>query len=164
VLDIFAKIRIDDEDVRDWFRMVLGRILRILRLRGKAQRAELTRQEALLVAQQDRLLDIRLRDGFDQDAYAAKQMRLRDRRTSIKLKRNAVDRSHDEIADPASRVCNFATLTEKWLTADLLSRAPRLEIIFFNRTLEGVTPCPAIEKPFRPIGQRASSESRDDRI
>ncbi len=99
VLAIFAKMRINDEDVRDWFRMVLASQTKDSQAESRAQRAELTRQEALLVAQQDRLLDMRLREVIDQDSYAAKQTQLRDRLASIKLQRDAVDRSHDETAD-----------------------------------------------------------------
>jgi len=166
VLDIFGKMRIDDEDVRDWFRMVLASQTKDSQQESKAQRAELTRQESLLVAQQDRLLDMRLRDEIDQEAYAAKQMQLRDRLASIKQQRDALDRSHDEMADLASKVFELSqSLTEKWLTADCFEKRRILEIVFLNCTLDDATLCPTIRKPFAALAEGLiSKNSRDDGI
>ena len=115
VLNTFAKMRIEDEEVRGWFRMVLASQTKDSQAESKAQRAELSRQESLPIAQQDKLLDMRLREAIDQDTYAAKQTQRRDRLASIKLQRDALDRSHDEVADLASRVFELSqTPTQKW--------------------------------------------------
>ena len=165
VLAIFAKMRIDDEEVRDWFRAVLLSQTKDTQEESRAQRQELTRQESLLVAQQDKLLDLRLRDEIDEEAYATKRTQLRDRLASIKLQRDALDRSHDEVADLASRVFELSqTLTQKWLTAEVFEKRRILEIVFLNCTLDGVSLCPTIRKPFDVLAEGLiSKNSRGDR-
>ncbi|MDA1213849.1 MAG: recombinase family protein, partial [Planctomycetota bacterium] len=115
---------------------------------------------------QDKLLDMRLREDIDQDTYAAKQTQLRDRLASIKLQRDALDRSHDEVADLASRVFELSqTLTQKWLSADVFEKRRILEIVFLNCTLDDVTLCPTIRKPFDILAEGLiSKNSRGDRI
>jgi hypothetical protein len=50
---------------------------------------------------------------------AKEQMQLRDRLAAMKLKLDAVDRSHDETAELAARVFELSqTLRQQWLTAD----------------------------------------------
>ncbi len=166
VLEVFASMRIEDDDVRDWFRMVLASQTKDSQDESKAQRSELTRQESLLVAQQDRLLDMRLQDELDQDSYAAKQTQLRDRLASIKLQRDAIDRAHDETADLASKVFELSqTLTEKWVSADCFEKRRILEIVFLNCTLDDVSLVPTIRKPFDVLAKGLiSKNSRDDRI
>jgi hypothetical protein len=49
---------------------------------------------------------------------------------SIKLQRDALDRSHDEVADLASRVIELSqTLRQQWLTADYDAKRRILEIV-----------------------------------
>ncbi|MFI4874732.1 MAG: recombinase family protein, partial [Blastopirellula sp. JB062] len=166
VLQIFGKMRIDDPGVRDWFRMVLASQTKDAQAESRAQRSELARQETLLINQQDRLLDMRLRDELDQETFATKQTNLRDRLASIKLQRDAVDRSHDETADLASRVFELSqVLTEKWLTADCFEKRRILEIVFLNCTLDDVTLVPTIRKPFDVLAEGLiSKESGGGRI
>lgn len=166
VLAIFGKMRIDDDEVRDWFRAVLLSQTKDSQDDSRAQRVELTRQEALLVAQQDKLLDLRLRDEIDEQVYATKRTQLRDRLASIKLQRDALDRSHDEVADLASRVFELSqTLTQKWLSADVFEKRRILEIVFLNCTLDDVTLCPTIRKPFDVLAEGLiSKNSRGDKI
>ncbi|MCA9047670.1 MAG: recombinase zinc beta ribbon domain-containing protein, partial [Planctomycetaceae bacterium] len=104
VLAIFDRMRIEDESVRDWFRAVLASQTKDSQAESLSMRAELQRQETLLVQQQDRLLNLRLADDIDQETYARKGTELRDRLASIKLQLDALDRSHDELADLASKV------------------------------------------------------------
>ncbi|MCX7418666.1 MAG: hypothetical protein NT013_03895 [Planctomycetia bacterium] len=79
----------------------------------------LKRQQTLLVEQQDRLLNLRISDDIDQAMFARKSTELRDRLAGIKLLLDAVDRSHDENAELASKVFGLSqTLKERWLTAD----------------------------------------------
>ena len=153
------------EEVREWFRAVLRSQTKDSQDDARAQRAELARQESLLVAQQDKLLDQRLRDEVDQDAYAAKQTQLRDRLAAIKLQRDALDRSHDETADLASRVFELSqTLTQKWLTADVFEKRRILEIVFLNCTLDDVTLVATMRKPFDRLSQGLfQKNSRGDR-
>jgi site-specific DNA recombinase len=70
VLAVFDKMRVEDEGVRDWFRTVLASQTRDAQVDSRAQRAELTRQETMIVAQQDRLLNLRLAEDIDQETFA----------------------------------------------------------------------------------------------
>ena len=104
VLELFGRMKVEDADVRDWFRAVLASQTRDAQKDARAQREELTRQASLLVAQQDRLLNLRLGDEVDQDTFARKHTELRDRLASIKLQLDVLDRSHDETAELAAKV------------------------------------------------------------
>lgn len=131
-----------------------------------SMRSELQRQETPLVQQQDRLLNMRLDGEIEQEAYARKSTELRDRLVSIKLQLDALDRSHDELADLASKVFELSqTLREKWLTADYAAKRRILEIVCLNCTLDGSTLCPTIRKPFDVLAEGLISEnSRGDRV
>lgn len=166
ILAIFDKMRIENEDVRDWFRMVLASQTRDAQANARAQRSELQRQETLYVQQQDRLLNLRLADDVDQETFARKSMEIRDRLASIKLQIDALDRSHDETAELASRVFELSqTLRQQWLTADYDAKRRILEIVCLNCTLDGVTLVPTMRKPFDVLAEGLISEkSRRGRI
>jgi site-specific DNA recombinase len=91
VLAIFDRMRIEDESVREWFRQVLRSQTADAQRESGQQRAELQRQESLIVAQQDRLLTLRIDDQIDQDTFAAKQTQLRDRLANIKLQLDVLE-------------------------------------------------------------------------
>jgi site-specific DNA recombinase len=119
ILAIFDKMRIGDDSVREWFRAVLVSQTRDKQADSLEQRAELQRQEGLLVANQDRLLNLRIEDKIDEATFVRKETELRDRLAGIKLQIDALDRSHDETAELAVRVFELSqTLREQWLTAD----------------------------------------------
>jgi len=166
VLAIFDRMRIEDESVRDWFRAVLASQTKDSQAESMSMRSELQRQETLLVQQQDRLLNLRLDGEIEQEAYARKSTELRDRLASIKLQLDALDRSHDEMAELASKVFELSqTLREKWLTADYAAKRRILEIVCLNCTLDGATLCPTIRKPFDVLAEGLiSKNSRDNRI
>jgi site-specific DNA recombinase len=105
VLAVFDKMRVEDEGVRDWFRMVLALQTRDAQADS---RVELQRQESLIVAQQDRLLNLRLAEDIDQETLARKHMETRDRLASIKLQLDVLDRSHDETAELATKVLELS--------------------------------------------------------
>lgn len=56
---------IEDEGIRDWFRLVLASKMRDAQADSRAQRAELQRQETLIAAQLDRLLNLRIAGEID---------------------------------------------------------------------------------------------------
>jgi len=166
MLALFDRMRIEDESVRDWFRMVLASQTRDSQAEAQAQRSELTRQETLLVQQQDRLLNLRLSDDIDQPTFARKSTELRDRLASIKLQLDALDRSRDELGELASKVFELSqTLRQQWLTADYSAKRRILEIVCLNCTLDGATLCPEMRKPFDVLAEGLiSKNSRGDRI
>ena len=133
---------------------------------SKAQRAELTRQESLIVAQQDRLLNMRLAEDIDQDTFARKHTEMRDKLASIKLQLDVLDRSHDETAELAAKVFELSqTLRSQWLTADYAAKRRILEIVFLNCCLDDVNLVPTMRKPFDVIVEGLFlKNSRGDRI
>jgi len=157
-------MKVEDESVRDWFRMVLASQTRDAQADSRAQREELTRQETLIIQQQDRLLNMRLADDIDQEMFAKKHTELRDRLASTKLQLDVLDRSHDETAELAAKVFELSqTLKEQWLTADYAAKRRLLEIVFLNCTLDGVTLVPEMRKPFDVLAEGLLSEkSRSD--
>ena len=166
VLAVFDKMRVEDEGVRDWFRMVLASQTRDAQADSQAQRVELTRQQSLIVAQQDRLLNLRIADEIDQDTFARKQTETRDRLASIKLQLDVLDRSHDETADLAAKVFELSqTLRSQWLIADYAAKRRILEIVFLNCSLDDITLVPVMRKPFDVLAEGLiSKNSRADRI
>lgn len=153
-LELFDKMRIENEEVRNWFRTILVLQTESAQSDSTAQRSELQRQASLLVAQQDRLLNLHLSGDVDQLTFANKQTELRDRVASIKLQLDAVDRSHDEMADLAVKAFELSqTLHTQWLSADYAAKRRILEIILSNCTLNGATLCPTIRKPFDVLAE-----------
>ena len=159
-------MRVEDEKVRDWFRLVLASQTRDAQADSRVQRAELQCQETLIVAQQDRLLNMRLAEEIDEATFARKHKEMRDRLSSIKLQLDVLDRSHDENAELAAKVFELSqTLRQQWLTADYAAKRRILEIVFLNCRLDDVNLVPTIRKPFDVLAEGLLSEnSRDDRI
>ena len=146
---MFDRMRIGDDSVREWFRAVLVAQTKDSQADSRAQRSELQRQASLLVAQQDRLLNLRIEDQIDEETFVRKQTEFRDRLASIKLQLDTVDRSHDENADLAAKVFELSqTLRQQWLTADYAAKRRILEIVCLNCRLVDVTLVPSIRKPF----------------
>ncbi len=154
VLAFFDQIRIEDDSIRDWFRAVLASKTKDAQAETQAQRSELQRQETLLAAQQDRLLNLRIDGQIDGDTFATKQTELRDRLASIMLQLEALNRSRDENAELASRVFELSqTLRQKWLTAEYEEKRQILEIVWLNCRLDDVTLVPTIRKPFDVLAE-----------
>ena len=166
VLAVFDKMRVEDEKVRDWFRLVLASQTRDSQAESLSQRAELQRQETLLVQQQDRLLNLRLAEDIDQQTFARKHTEIRDRLASIKLQLDVLDRSHDETAELAAKVFELSqTLRQQWLTADYAAKRRILDIVFLNCRLDDVTLIPTMRKPFDVLAEGLiSQQSRGERI
>ncbi len=154
VLAFFDNIRIEDDDIRDWFRAVLASKTRDAQAETRAMRTELQRQSTLLGDQQDRLLNLRIDGQIGDDAFARKNTELRDRHASILLQLEALNRSHDENAELASRVFELSqTLRQKWLKAEYAEKRQILEIVWLNCRLDDVTLVPEIRKPFDVLAE-----------
>ena len=166
VLDLFGKIRIDDPAVRGWFAAVLRAQTADEQEESHKRRADLKRRLTALQGQQDRLLNLRLADEIDADAFAAKRRELRDREAALKLQAEVADRSHAERADLAARAFELSqALAEKWVTADHAEKRAILEILCLNLTLSDATLCYEMRKPFDVLVEGLSPPvSRDDKI
>ena len=166
VLAVFDKMRIEDDGVRDWFRMVLRSQNADAQEESLAQRAELQRQMTLAVKQQNRLVDLRINDEIDGEFFTTKQTELRDRIAKLKLQLDIVDRSHDEMSELAVKVFELSqTLRQQWVTADYATKRRIMEIVFLNCRLDDATLVVSIRKPFDVLAEGHSVQlSRGDWI
>ena len=165
VLALFAKLRIEDAEVRDWVLRVLRERTREEQEHTREQRAELHRQLTVIQGQTDQLLNLRLLEEINADTFAAKSTELRDRAAGLKLQAEVLDRGHDENADIAVKAFELSqSLMSKWLTADYAAKRQILEIVGLNWLLDGVTLVPTMRKPFDVLAEGLiSKESRGDR-
>jgi site-specific DNA recombinase len=166
VMAIFDKMRVEDESVREWFRLVLASQTKDEMDDTRGQRVELQRQHTLLNDQQERVLNLRIADNIDQETYARKCTELRDRIAAIKLQIDVLDRSSDETCDLATRVFELSqTLKQQWLTADYHEKRRLLDIVLLNCRLDDVTLVPTMRKPFDVLAEGlVCKESRGERI
>jgi len=166
ILAMFDRMRIEDEEVRDWFVKVLRARTKDDQERSRQQRIELECQLSKVIAQQDRLLNLRLLEEIEAETFAAKQTELRDRAAKLKVQIDATDRSHDENADIAIKAFELSqNLRAKWVTADFAAKRRILEICCLNLRLDDVTLYPTMRKPFDVLTERLiSAESRGDWI
>jgi site-specific DNA recombinase len=164
VLALFDSIKIKDQEVHNWF-------LRLLRVRSmdtqKAsaeQRQELQRQVATIVAQQGKLLNLRLVDEIDAGTFTPKNNELKDRLAQLKLQLDACDRGRDENTDLAVKAFELSQrLAEKWVTADCRVKRQILEIVCLNCTLENTSLVATIRKPFDVLREDlAGKKNRGD--
>ena len=101
------------------------------------------------MAQQDRLLNLRIDDQIDEETFVRKQSELRDRVPSIKPQLDVVDRSHNETAELAQKVFELSqTLRDQSLTADYAAKRRILKIVSLNGQLIDAKVCPEMRKPF----------------
>lgn len=166
ILGLFDRMRIEDEDVRDWFVKVLRARTKDDQERSRQQRMDLEGQLSKVIAQQDRLLNLHLLEEIEADTFAAKQTELRDRAAKLKGQIDATDRSHDENADIVVKAFELSqNLRTKWLTADFAAKRRILEIVCLNLRLDDVSLCATMRKPFDVLTEgRISAKSRGDWI
>ncbi|MEI6231465.1 MAG: recombinase family protein [Planctomycetota bacterium] len=166
VLALFRKMKIGDEKVRNWFSRALHARAKDSQAASQARLAELTRQHSTVLQQLDRLLNLRILDEINENTFAAKNTELRDREAHIRLEIDAASKGHAEYADLAINAFELSQrLEEKWTCADYQSKRQILEIICLNFTLDGVTLCPEMRKPFDVLAEGlVLKRSRGDRI
>lgn len=166
VLSLFRRIRIDDEQLRDWFRAVIRAKSQDAMRTDEEKIAQLNRQLTSARQQQDRLLNLRLLDEIDGSTFAAKSQELRDRIARLGLELEAFDRDRAELAELAEKVFELSqSLESKWFSASAAAKRQLLQIVCLNCTLDGATLDLAIRKPFDVLAEGLSvSLSRGDRI
>lgn len=166
VLALFDKLRVVDENVRDWFSRALRARTRDQQEGEKQKVAELNRQLTFLRNQRDQLLNLRLLEEIEQSTFAEKNTELRDRIAAVTLQVEACDRSSAERADIAVKAFELSqTLKQKWVNADHRAKRQILEILCLNFFLDGATLVPVWRKPFDMLAEGLISEnSRGDWI
>jgi site-specific DNA recombinase len=149
VLELFDKIRIQDDKIRDWFGRVLRARAQDQQRDNQAQIAEINRQLTSLRQQQDRLLNLRLLEEIDQEGFAAKNTELRDRIARLSLDLEACGESKAVQNELAQKLFELSqSLKDKWFAADATAKRRLLETICLNFSLDGATLVPTIRKPF----------------
>ena len=166
MLAIFDKMRIESDDVREWFAAQLRVRTQYEQDDARLKAEEIQRQLSLLRQQKNQLLNMRLNEEIDADGYAAKATEHRDREANFKLKLNACDLGLDENAEIAIKAFELSqNLRGKWLTADYSVKRRYLEIVFLNFVLDDVTLVPTTRKPFDVLAEGLLvSSSREYRI
>ena len=166
VLAMFAKMRIEDEKVQDWFGKVLRARTQEDQRVDREKAAQIDRQLALVVNQQERLLNLRLLEEINASTFATKSTELRDREALLRLRAEAVSRGRHENADIVVKAFELSqSLQEKWVTADYAEKRRILEIVCLNCRLDDATLVPTIRKPFDVLIEGLlTKNSRGDRI
>lgn len=149
LLALFRQIRIDDEKIRDWFFQALRARVREGQQDCTDQVEELNRQLGFVRNQQDQLVNLRLLDEIESETFKRKSDELRDRCDEIKVKIEVADRYRAEQGEIAEKAFELSqTLESKWVGADYGAKRQILEIMCSNFSLDGVTLCYTVNKPF----------------
>jgi len=160
MLALFEKIRIDDDECRDWVHRVLRERAGDVQRESKSRTTELNRQITQIVQQQDRLLNLRLMEEISSVTFASKITFLRDREAKLRLEVEACSRGRAENADIAVKAFELSqNLATKWLKADTAAKRQIIEIVCLNCQLVDVTLVPTIRKPFDVLAEGLISKS-----
>jgi DNA invertase Pin-like site-specific DNA recombinase len=157
VLQLFDRITLD-EDTRQWFRKVLKARRQDNQQKSEQHTAELQRQLDSLRQQQDRLLNMRLTDQVDEQAFNTKQQELQQR---INQARSQLDsaRGGGQPDQQAEKLFELSqTLHNKWVNADQPTKRRLLEIICLNCRLHDVSLDVTMRKPFDVLAEGLQSE------
>jgi len=165
VTGLFDRIQFD-EPTREWFRDVLKMRAKDAQTQGMEKRDSLAADLRRVQQQKDRLVNMRLNDEIDADAFARKQGELRERIGEIQLQLEAADREQSEIGELAIKAFELSqSLPARWVIADIAVKRQILEIVCLNWTLDGVTLVPTIRKPFSVLAEGlVSADNRGDWI
>lgn len=164
MLGLFDRLRVTDDNVREWFAKVLRARTRDQQQVMNRKVDELNRQLNLFRNQQDRLLNLRLHEEIEQETFASKNTELRDRISQISIQLEACDRSRSERADISVKVFELSqVLQDKWLKADFRAKRQILEMLCLNFFLDDANLVPVWRKPFDMLAEGlVSKDSRAD--
>ena len=166
MLALFARLRIQDEKIRDWFLRVLRARTRETQQIDQNRITDLNRQLTSLRQQQDRLLNLRLLEEIDESTFSSKSTELRDRIAKLSLELEACDCGRAERSELAEKAFELSqSLADKWVKADVAAKRQLLQIVCLNFSLDGATLVTELRKPFDILAEGLSvSFSRGDRI
>ena len=166
ILALFQKLRIEEDDVRDWVVEVLRKRTHSEQKAASDKVVEINKQLAEVRRQQDELLNLRLLKEIESDHFTRKNRELRERESKLSLEVEAQTRHRHENTDLAVKAFELSqNLFAKWDRADFDAKRRLLEIVCLNLTLDGVSLVPEWRKPFDLLAEGLPLEkSRDDRI
>lgn len=154
MLAFFDRMRVEDDEVREWFVKALRSFTKKEQTQSKKLDAELKRQHSLIQEQKYRLLDLLLLKEIESETFSRKDMELRDREADLRLQLEACSRHGDEESDIVVKAFELTQdLRNKWVTAEFVAKRRILEIICLNLTLNDVSLVPTWRKPFDMIAE-----------
>jgi DNA invertase Pin-like site-specific DNA recombinase len=166
VLDLFARLRVQDEEVHQWFVRQLREVVNKEQDESTDRISQLRRQVDVIRKQQDELLNLRLLGEIDSETLSRKNLELRDREAGLSLEIEACGRGRHENADIAVRAFELSqSVMDQWVTADYAAKRRYLEILVLNFSLVDVNLVPVWRKPFDMLAEGLSVQwSRGDWI
>lgn len=166
LIDHFQRLRIEEEEVRDWFIEVLRTRTQAAQTEANERLAELNRRLTLIRGQQDELLNLRLLNEVEGETFNRKSRELRDREGELTLQIAAMTQDRHDNSDIAIKAFELSqTLCSRWVAADYDVKRRILEILCLNLTLDGATLIPTWRKPFDLLAKgRKVEKSRGDWI
>jgi len=149
VLDLFAKLRIEDTRLRAWIVRVLKEKSKAGRVESEQERERLQRELTAARREADTLLSMRLMDEIDSETFKRKNGELQGRIARLQLAVDVSDKDDAENRDLALKAFELSqALAEKWVSADALTKRHLLQIVCLNSTLEGESLVFTVRKPF----------------
>lgn len=149
LLDLFAKIRIEDPQIRQWFVDVIRARAHSGQAENKQHRLELQRQHEQIETRLKALLDLRIAAEITPDEYAEKRAELQDRQVALRLQLETSDRDDREVAELAVKAFELSqSLTERWVRADYDAKRTILSIMLESVRLNSENLEFSLRKPF----------------
>lgn len=163
---IFDSLHLDDDEFRHEFQEQLRQATNLDFAHTCEADAHLKKRHTEVVRLQSQLLNLRLLEEIDSSTYAVKAQELRDQEAELRLQMERCSRDRTEIIDVAVKAFELSqSLREKWVTADYAAKRRILEITCLNCTLDDVTLCVTMKKPFDLLAKGLiSKESGGGRI
>ena len=159
LVEQFQRLRIEDDEVRDWFVEVLRSRTQAAQQEVNERLAELNRQLSAIRGQQDELLNLRLLKEIEAEQFNRKSRELREREGGLTLQIAAMTQDRHDNADIAIKAFELSqTLCSRWVAADYDVKRRILEILCLNLTLDDVSIVPEWRKPFDVLAKGLSVE------
>lgn len=157
VLRMFDRIRIKDDDMREWFGRALRERARATQESNQGRFEELKKQITVVKQQKDRLLNLRLMSEIEAETFAEKSRELKEKIDRLTLEIEAGNRKSAEHAELVVKTFELSqALQEKYINADPAAKRHLLEIVCLNFSLQGATLIPTMRKPFSFLAEGLS--------
>ncbi len=149
LLALFATIRIEDAQLRQWFVDVIRARAHAGQEENKVHRVEIQRQHEQVEEKLKALLDLRIEGEITPDEYAAKRAELHDRQAAMRLQLESTDRDDREVAELAVKAFELSqSLTERWVAANYEAKRTILGIMLESVRLNSEKLEFSLRKPF----------------
>ena len=151
IMALFQSLRVPEAKC-DWFRQTLIASTAHQQEQSRARCSELQRQLNDVRRQQERLLNLHLSGGIDEQTFGTKNTELRDRLGALTLALESADRGAAEKVDLILKVFELSqSLPQKWVNADYAEKRRILQMVCLNLVLSGTSLCISTRKPFNAL-------------